>query len=203
MPPSSATTMASNTCCPSPRTTTRSRRRLQTSKPEPAARICTTRYPAAVGLLRDRPPSRRRVIIVVGEAQGRRQRRKARRGPARGAAFKHRDLHRGAFDDGGRVALRASSSPGPIQATPPGTFGVPPMPGTAQTPTSEQQRTGNIDLTGFGRVGRAECDGRREGSSARSRDRRDRRNVPVHVPRPLDRKRGRCDRRQSSTRSTR
>jgi alpha/beta hydrolase fold len=36
----------------------------------------------------------------------------------------------------------------PLSATPPGTFGLPPMPGSPQTPTSEANRTGaNIDLT--------------------------------------------------------
>jgi hypothetical protein len=35
-----------------------------------------------------------------------------------------------------------------LSATPPGTFGLPPMPGSPQTPTSEANRTGaNIDLT--------------------------------------------------------
>jgi hypothetical protein len=36
----------------------------------------------------------------------------------------------------------------PLSATPPGTFGLPPMPGSLQTPTSEANRAGaNIDLT--------------------------------------------------------
>ncbi|MCI0623701.1 MAG: hypothetical protein L0387_18920, partial [Acidobacteria bacterium] len=34
----------------------------------------------------------------------------------------------------------------PIQPTPPGTFGLPPQPGTIQTPSSEKQRYGNMDL---------------------------------------------------------
>jgi hypothetical protein len=33
----------------------------------------------------------------------------------------------------------------PISPTPEGTFGRPPIPGTAQTPTTEQQRSGYID----------------------------------------------------------
>jgi VWFA-related protein len=45
------------------------------------------------------------------------------------------------------AALRSEPQPaGPTSGTPPGTFGRPPAPGTAQTPTSEQQRAGNIDL---------------------------------------------------------
>ena len=35
----------------------------------------------------------------------------------------------------------------PLSATPLGTFGLPPTPGTPQTPTSEANRGGNIDLT--------------------------------------------------------
>jgi alpha/beta hydrolase fold len=35
----------------------------------------------------------------------------------------------------------------PLSATPLGTFGLPPMPGTPQTPSSEANRGGNIDLT--------------------------------------------------------
>ena len=48
------------------------------------------------------------------------------------------------------AGLRApASQAGPPQATPPGTFGGPPIPGTAQTPTSQQQYGGNIDLLGL------------------------------------------------------
>jgi VWFA-related protein len=41
------------------------------------------------------------------------------------------------------------SQAGPAPATPPGTFGGPSFPGTAQTPTSQQQYGGNIDLLGL------------------------------------------------------
>jgi VWFA-related protein len=34
----------------------------------------------------------------------------------------------------------------PPSATPPGTFGLPPIPGTPQTPTTEAQRSGNMDI---------------------------------------------------------
>jgi acetyl esterase len=34
----------------------------------------------------------------------------------------------------------------PLSATPPSIFGLPPMPGLPQTPTSEANRAGNIDL---------------------------------------------------------
>jgi len=34
----------------------------------------------------------------------------------------------------------------PLSATPPGTFGLPNMPGTARTPTTDALRAGNMDL---------------------------------------------------------
>jgi VWFA-related protein len=42
--------------------------------------------------------------------------------------------------------LRSPKQTTPPQISPPGTFPLPPMPGTAQTPTSEQQRYGNVNL---------------------------------------------------------
>ena len=45
-----------------------------------------------------------------------------------------------------RAELQSKTQKKPIEVTPPGTFGHPPLPGTVQTPTSEQQQTGNIDL---------------------------------------------------------
>ena len=45
-----------------------------------------------------------------------------------------------------RAELQSKTKKQPIEVTPPGTFGHPPLPGTVQTPTSEQQQTGNIDL---------------------------------------------------------
>ena len=99
----------------------------------------------AVGLLRDRPPARRRVIIVVGEARDSGSEEKL------GAVLREAQLSNIVIYTVGLSSTAAAlrSPPpqsGPIQATPPGTFGRPPMPGTAQTPTSEAQREGNIDL---------------------------------------------------------
>jgi VWFA-related protein len=99
----------------------------------------------AVGLLRDRPPSRRRVIIVVAEARDSGSEEKL------GAVLREAQLSNIVIYSVGlsttAAALRSPpAQSGPIQATPPGTFGRPPIPGTAQTPTSEQQRDGNIDL---------------------------------------------------------
>ena len=45
-----------------------------------------------------------------------------------------------------RAQLQAKPDNRRISATPPGTFPQPPLPGTVQTPTSEENRYGNIDL---------------------------------------------------------
>ena len=45
-----------------------------------------------------------------------------------------------------RAELQTQTQKRRIEATPPGTFPQPPMPGTVQTPTSEENRYGNIDL---------------------------------------------------------
>ena len=99
----------------------------------------------SVGLLRDRPSSRRRVIIVVGEARDSGSEEKL------GVVLREAQLSNIVIYTVGlsTTAAELRSEPqksGPRPATPPGTFGMPPVPGTAQTPTSEQQRSGNIDL---------------------------------------------------------
>jgi VWFA-related protein len=45
-----------------------------------------------------------------------------------------------------RAELQSKNQTQRISATPPGVFGQPPLPGTVQTPTSEEQRYGNIDV---------------------------------------------------------
>jgi len=99
----------------------------------------------AVDLLRDRPPSRRRVIILVAEAKDSGSEEKL------GAILRDAQLSNIVIYSVGlsTTAAELRSPPvqsGPIQGTPPGTFGLPPVPGTAQTPTTEQQREGNIDV---------------------------------------------------------
>jgi Ca-activated chloride channel family protein len=101
---------------------------------------------AAVGLLRDRPTNRRRAIIVVAEASDTGSEIKL------GAVLRDAQLSNIVIYSVGLSTTAAQlrsppSQSGPISATPPGTFGMPPIPGTAQTPTSEQQqREGNIDV---------------------------------------------------------
>ena len=103
----------------------------------------------AVGLLRDRPAERRRAIIVVGEASDSGSEEKLGR-VLRDAQLANIVIYSVGLSTTA-AGLRSSqpSQTGPGPATPPGTFGGPPMPGTAQTPTSQQQYGGNIDLLGL------------------------------------------------------
>jgi VWFA-related protein len=99
---------------------------------------------AAVSLLRDRPPSRRRIIIVVGESRDTGSEEKL------GVVLREAQLSNVVIYSVGLSTMSAAFRAPTQQAgqsSPPGTFGMPPVPGTAQTPTSEQQRTPNMDLT--------------------------------------------------------
>jgi VWFA-related protein len=100
---------------------------------------------AAVGMLRDLPPSRRRVIIVVAEAWDSGSEEKLG-GVLREAQLSNIVIYAVGLSTTSAALRSQPQQSGPIQATPPGTFGRPPVPGTAQTPSSEQQRDGNIDL---------------------------------------------------------
>jgi len=102
----------------------------------------------AVAMLRDRPTGQRRAIVVVGEAgdTGSEQRL--------GRVLRQAQLANVVIYSVGLSTTAASmrsqpSQSGPAPATPPGTFGGPSFPGTAQTPTSQQQYGGNIDLLGL------------------------------------------------------
>jgi VWFA-related protein len=102
----------------------------------------------AVGLLRDRPVERRRAIIVVGEASDSGSEEKL------GQVLREAQLSNIVIYSVGlsttAADLRAQAPPpGPSPATPPGTFGGPTFPGSAQTPTTQQQYSGNIDLLGL------------------------------------------------------
>jgi len=101
-----------------------------------------------VNLLRNRPPSRRRVIVALAEAADTGSENKL------GQVLREAQLSNVTIYTVGlsttAAELRAQpKQTAPPSATPPGTFGLPPIPGTPQTPTSEQQRHGNIDLMGL------------------------------------------------------
>src|ERR1700674_2219183 len=99
----------------------------------------------AVGLLRDRPAERRRAIIVVGEASDNGSEERLGR-VLREAQLSNIVIYSVGLSTTAAGLRSQPSQAGPAPATPPGTLGGPPMPGTAQTPTSQQQYGGNIDL---------------------------------------------------------
>jgi VWFA-related protein len=103
---------------------------------------------SAVSLLRDRPSGQRRAIVVVGEASD--YGSEARLGRVlRDAQLSNIVIYSVGLSTTSAGMRAPASQAGPAQATPTGTFGGPPMPGTAQTPTSQQQYGGNIDLLGL------------------------------------------------------
>src|SRR5579872_553595 len=102
----------------------------------------------AVGMLRDRPEGQRRAVVVVGEASDTGSEEKL------GRVLREAQLANVVIYSVGlsptSAGLRAPpSQSGPSPATPPGIMGGPPIPGTAQTPSSQQQYGGNIDLLGL------------------------------------------------------
>jgi VWFA-related protein len=99
----------------------------------------------AIDMLRKRPPDRRRVILVVGEAADTGSETKL------GEAIREAQLNNVTIYTVGlsttlaqlRAEPRYSGMP---SATPPGTFGRPGIPGQPQTPTTEEQRNAGLDL---------------------------------------------------------
>jgi len=103
---------------------------------------------AAVELLRDRPAGRRRAIVVVGEASdGGSEQRLGR--ILREAQLSNIVIYSVGLSTTAAGLHSQPSQAAPASATPPGTFGGPSFPGTAQTPTSQMQYGGNIDLLGL------------------------------------------------------
>jgi VWFA-related protein len=103
---------------------------------------------SAVGLLRDRPIGQRRAIVVVGEASDSGSEERLGR-VLREAQLSNIVIYSVGLSTTAAGLRAPPSQAGPAPATPPGTFGGPSFPGTAQTPTSQQQYGGNIDLLGL------------------------------------------------------
>jgi VWFA-related protein len=103
---------------------------------------------SAVGLLRDRPSGQRRAIVVVGEASDAGSEEKLGR-VLRDAQLANIVIYSVGLSPTSAGLRAPPSQAGPASATPPGTFGGPSFPGAAQTPTSQQQYGGNIDLLGL------------------------------------------------------
>jgi VWFA-related protein len=89
-------------------------------------------------------PGRRRVMMILSEATDAGSEAKL------GAVLRNAQLSNVTIYSVGlsttRAQLRAKPKDTRPQLTPPGTFPLPPQPGTPQTPTSEANRYGNIDL---------------------------------------------------------
>jgi VWFA-related protein len=101
---------------------------MLTSRPQPSAEL----------------PGRRRILFVMSEATDVGSATKL------GEVLRQAQLANITIYSVGlsttRAELQSKTKKQPIEVTPPGTFGHPPLPGTVQTPTSEQQQAGNIDL---------------------------------------------------------
>jgi VWFA-related protein len=104
----------------------------------------------AVEMLTSRPqpsadaPGRRRILFIMSEATD------VGSGTKLGEVLRQAQLANITIYSVGlsttRAEMQSKTKKKPIEVTPPGTFGQPPLPGTVQTPTSEEQRAGNIDL---------------------------------------------------------
>jgi VWFA-related protein len=99
----------------------------------------------AVGMLRARPPTRRRVIIVMGEAVDTGSEEKLGE-VLREAQLANITIYSVGLSTTAALLRGPEQSGAPPSATPPGTFGLPPIPGTPDTPTVEAQRQGNVNL---------------------------------------------------------
>src|ERR1700681_4050923 len=100
---------------------------------------------SSFSLLRNRPAERRRVIIVVGEPRDSGSEEKL------GEVLRQAQLSNVVIYGVGLSTTAAELRSPPQQSgqrpiTPPGTFGMPPTPGTAQTPSNANGGSGNIDL---------------------------------------------------------
>jgi VWFA-related protein len=101
---------------------------MLTSRPQPSAEL----------------PGRRRILFIMSEATD------VGSGTKLGEVLRQAQLANITIYSVGlsttRAELQSKTKKQPIEVTPPGTFGHPPLPGTVQTPTSEEQQAGNIDL---------------------------------------------------------
>lgn len=100
---------------------------------------------SAVGMLENRPATRRRVIITVAEAVDSGSEEKLGQ-VLRDAQLANITIYSVGLSTTAAQARGEQKSGAPPSATPPGTFGLPPIPGTPQTPTTEAARNGNMDV---------------------------------------------------------
>jgi VWFA-related protein len=99
----------------------------------------------AVSLLSEQPASRRRVILVVAEAADTGSDLKLGE-VLRDAQRANVTIYSVGLSTTAALLRAQPQRRGPSPITPEGTFPMPPRPGSVQTPTTEQQARGNIDL---------------------------------------------------------
>jgi VWFA-related protein len=99
----------------------------------------------AVTALRDRPVARRRVIFTVAEAVDTGSESKLGR-VLRDAQLANIIVYSVGLSSTAAQARGPQKQASAPSATPPGTFGLPPAPGTVQTPDTDAARSGNVDL---------------------------------------------------------
>jgi len=109
---------------------------------------------AGVEMLSKRPgatatqPGRRRVMLIVAEAGD--VGSEARLGEVlRRAQLENVTIYSVGISATRAALAKTPEYKRPIQPTPEGTFGEPPAPGTVQTPTTEDNRYGGVDLLGL------------------------------------------------------
>jgi VWFA-related protein len=100
---------------------------------------------SAVGMLQKRPATRRRVIITVAEAVDSGSEEKLGQ-VLRDAQLENITIYSVGLSSTAAQARGSQKSGSPPSATPPGVFGQTPIPGTPQTPTTEDQRSGTMDI---------------------------------------------------------
>jgi VWFA-related protein len=102
----------------------------------------------AVQMLRNVPPSRRRVIVTLAEAldTGSEERLNQVQREAQVADI---TIYSVGLSTMAAEVHAPPQQAAPLLATPPGTYGLQPIPGAAYTPTVEQLRGGNMDIGGL------------------------------------------------------
>jgi VWFA-related protein len=100
---------------------------------------------SAVKMLQERPASRRRVIVTVAEAVDSGSEETLGQ-VLRDAQLANITIYSVGLSTTAAEMRGEQKSGAPPSATPPGTFGLPPIPGTPQTPSTEATRSGNMDI---------------------------------------------------------
>jgi VWFA-related protein len=102
----------------------------------------------AVHMLSNLPPSRRRVIVTLAEALDTGSEEKLDQ-VRRDAQLAEVTISSVGLSTMAAQVRAPQQQAAPLLASPPGTQGLPPIPGAAYTPTVDQLRSGNVDVGGL------------------------------------------------------